>query len=480
MNEPIPKLIHQIWVGPKKSPDILLNSFVKIYNAIKIDNPNHKRDNNKWYYILWTEELLNKYITMININIYNRTDKYNGKADIARYEILFRYGGVFFDADCLALKKVTEEMLNYNLFSVYENEKKNDLIALGGVVGVTRENPVILKCISIIKRKNKIDPCWKYLGPGLFTRMYNLNKHLLKSSKIYPSYFFLPEWLKAYQSFIPDIFNKPEYIENIYGNHYWGTTKQDYSNNTMNDFFHKYYPKISIVLPFFNDNIDIFKKTLDSIVNQIFPYFIECNIINDGSNKDITINLTKLINLYNTKDMYIHFNLYNLDNNIGLPGALNYGINKSSSNLIARIDSDDIMMPNRLLIQYNFFKENKDATVVGSGVEIFRHNDNSIISIKKHPKSITKVYIKRNKVLWFLNHPSVMFKKQDILNCGSYNENLSDFPEDFDLWIRVLKNNYKIYNIDEVLTRYGRKETNKSDNLGNRYKNDMLRMLRNL
>ena len=67
-----------------------------------------------------------------------------------------------------------------------------------------------------------------------------------------------------------------------------------------------------------------------------------------------------------------------------------------------------------------------------------------------------------------------------ILKCGGYNENHADFPEDFDLWLRVLKNGYKINNLDKVLTRYRRKEKNKSNNLGNRFKNDMLRMIKNL
>lgn len=475
----IPKLIHQVWIGPKEPPSILMNSFVKMYDAIQITDPNIIRDMDKWYYILWTEELIDKYIDMINRNKYDRNIPYCGKCDIVRYEILLKYGGIFFDADCLALKRVTDDMLSYSLISVFENERKNKYIAVG-IIGVIPENPVIRKCVSIIRKTNKTNPAWKYLGPELFTRMYNLNHHLLESSKIYPSYYFLPQWLKSHQSQIIDIFAKPEYIEYIYGNHYWGTTKDDYSSGTMTNFFFKYYPKISVVLPFYNDDLKILEETLDSIISQTIPYYIEVIIVDDGSSEDIYNNLQELVRIYNTKDMYIQFNLHRLDSNRGLPSALNYGINKASSNLIARIDSDDIMMPDRLLEQYNFFKENSEVDVLGTSIEIFRDRDRITTGIKCHPRIIDKVYIKRNKVLWFLNHPSVMFKKDVVLKCGGYNENHSDFPEDFDLWLRILKNNYKIYNLDKVLTRYRRKEKNKSDNLGHRFKNDMLRMIKNL
>ena len=90
----IPKIIHQIWLGPNIRPDIWMNSW-------KIDYCKQYPD---WEYKLWTEKEINEF-GLKNKAQYEFEKFYNGKSDIARYEILNKYGGLFIDADSLWIKE---------------------------------------------------------------------------------------------------------------------------------------------------------------------------------------------------------------------------------------------------------------------------------------------------------------------------------------------------------------------------------------
>ena len=85
----IPKIIHQIWLGPNKRPDIWMDSW-------KNDYINKYPE---WTYKLWTEKEINE-INLTNKKQYENEKFYNGKSDIARYEILYQFGGVFIDENC--------------------------------------------------------------------------------------------------------------------------------------------------------------------------------------------------------------------------------------------------------------------------------------------------------------------------------------------------------------------------------------------
>ena len=87
---------------------------------------------------------------------------------------------------------------------------------------------------------------------------------------------------------------------------------------------------------------------------------------------------------------------------------------------------------------------------------MFDHDTGKVRENKIHPEIINSRYVKSKKSLWFLNHPTVMFKKDIILECGNYKDYKADIPEDFDLWIRVLKKGFKISNLNQILLKYRR------------------------
>ena len=173
-------------------PSILMKSFIKIHNAKILDNINNYPENSdEWYYICWNDNMI-KDISLKNISKYEKCKSYSGKSDIARYEILYRYGGMYFDSDCICLKKISDDMLKDDFFSVYENEKRRPGLKANGIIGTCKKNDIMEGCINSISTKKKLEPACKYLGPHLMTEMISKSKCLYN---IYPSYMFLPVWL---------------------------------------------------------------------------------------------------------------------------------------------------------------------------------------------------------------------------------------------------------------------------------------------
>lgn len=135
-----------------------------------------------------------------------------------------------------------------------------------------------------------------------------------------------------------------------------------------------------------------------------------------------------------------------IDQNVGLGEALRIGLNNCTNNLVARMDSDDLNLPNRFEQQLNEFSKNKDLSVCGMQIEEFSNNDSRIF-IRRVPKTQNEI-IKFSKLRNPFNHVTVMLNKEHILKIGSY-EPVPLF-EDYFLWMKCLNANYQVINIDNV------------------------------
>ena len=105
---------------------------------------------------------------------------------------------------------------------------------------------------------------------------------------------------------------------------------------------------ISILIPCYKTNKIYFRKTLDSILYQNYKN-IQLVVIEDGIIND-NLNLLK-----DYKDK-INIKYVNLKNNLGVSGALSIGLNLCDGKYIARMDSDDIMIDNRIILQYFMYQ----------------------------------------------------------------------------------------------------------------------------
>jgi len=210
----IPKIIHQMWIGPKKPPADEMETW-------KDFHPD-------WQYILWNENSLSENFPegLFNQQQYNQMLELPGKCDIARYEILHKFGGVFIDADSICLRPLDEELMTADSFSCYENEKLRGELIANGYLATVKDNKLMAAIIRKIHKLNLKKPwyklgltAWKKVGPRLLTETVKEMKY--KKLVIYPSYFFIPQHYTGYEykgSFLP------------YCNHLWGSTPKSSYN----------------------------------------------------------------------------------------------------------------------------------------------------------------------------------------------------------------------------------------------------------
>lgn len=185
---------------------------------------------------------------------------------------------------------------------------------------------------------------------------------------------------------------------------------------------------------------------LDTAIESIFRQTTlpdEVVLVKDGP---LTAKLDAVICKYTTK--YPMFKIVSIPQNVGLGEALNQGLKHCSYELIARMDSDDICFENRFTKQLMIFDQYPNIDIVGSVVAEFIETPNIITAIRKLPQRHPDI-IEFAKTRCPLNHPSVMFRRQSILNVAGY-QHFYLF-EDYYLWMRMIKAGCVFYNIQEPL-----------------------------
>jgi glycosyltransferase involved in cell wall biosynthesis len=140
--------------------------------------------------------------------------------------------------------------------------------------------------------------------------------------------------------------------------------------------------------------------------------------------------------------------ILSLESNVGLGMALGLGIHYCNYNLVARMDTDDVSLPNRFLRQVKFFEDNPDVDIVGSNIGEFHSDEKCIISYRHVPHAHDDI-VRASKIKNPFNHPSVMYKKSAVLAAGGP-KNMTGF-DDYYLWIRMIMNGSKCANIPDVL-----------------------------
>ena len=183
----IPKIIHQLWVGPKKPPVQQIESWKQM-------NPN-------WVHMFWTEETLKEYFPngLHNQIQYDAMPEWNGKCDIARYEVLHKFGGFFIDADCTALRPLDDYLLENDSFSCYESEWLRGNLIAAGYLACTKENVLMSNLINKLHTLSMHNntlwegdmTAWKTVGPVFLTRTVHESHH--HNISIYPSHYFIPK-----------------------------------------------------------------------------------------------------------------------------------------------------------------------------------------------------------------------------------------------------------------------------------------------
>lgn len=202
-------------------------------------------------------------------------------------------------------------------------------------------------------------------------------------------------------------------------------------------------PQISIVMPVYNAQ-EYLCQSIDSILKQTFTDF-ELIIVDDGS----TDNSTKIV--YGYKDPRIHLIL----NEHNFIQSLNIGVTAAIGKYVARMDADDIMLPKRLQLQYEFMENNPNIDISGSWMQSFGQQE-YVMKNATYYKDILCLAILHPP----LYHPTIIMKR-DIISSFPILNNISQFynekytyAEDYHCWIELIKMGFVFANIPEVLVKY--------------------------
>ena len=204
-------------------------------------------------------------------------------------------------------------------------------------------------------------------------------------------------------------------------------------------------PRVDIALPAYNAERFI-KQTLVSISRQTYTNF-KCFVVNDGS----TDQTLKIITEHASADD--RFIVINRENQ-GMAASLNEVNLLSQADYIARIDADDVMNPNRIEAQLNYFEKHPDTDVLASVGHYINDKGSKIGKIYSDfidPRKIDEHYASGNLV--GLLHPSVMYKRELVTKLGGYRGQF--WPsDDVDLWGRLYEIGANIRVIDTPLIEY--------------------------
>ena len=135
--------------------------------------------------------------------------------------------------------------------------------------------------------------------------------------------------------------------------------------------------------------------------------------------------------------------------NAGLAAALNTGLKACKYEWVARMDSDDISLPDRFEKQLAYIENHPSVDVIGGSIAEFTNTPGDMQS-ERHVGLDMKAIRKMAKTRTPMNHVSVMFKKSVVEKAGCYCENFGKL-EDYKLWVDLLGRNAVLANIDDVV-----------------------------
>ena len=208
-------------------------------------------------------------------------------------------------------------------------------------------------------------------------------------------------------------------------------------------------PLVSIILPCRNA-LKVINRCLSSIIEQTLKNWELIAVDDDSSDGTYDLLLSasgqdKRIRTYRSPGK-------------GIVDALNFGIGRSRTRFIARMDADDRMLASRLRKQFDYLSAHPETDLVASQVLHKSDEDDLSSSGFSHyvewsnqiltEKDIDLAQFEESPVV----HPSVMYKKDLLATYGGYRD--GPFPEDYELWLRFLSKGAKFHKLNDILLEW--------------------------
>lgn len=209
-------------------------------------------------------------------------------------------------------------------------------------------------------------------------------------------------------------------------------------------------PRVTVLMPVYNGE-RFLRGALESILSQTFTDF-EFLIIDDGS----TDQSAEIVRTYNDSRIRLVQN----ESNLKLTASLNRGLSLARGEYIARMDADDVCMPERLEKQVRFLDENQHVDILGTDVEMIDHA--GALWLGSKPFRLPRKHGAIRWMLYFvcpIYHPTVMMRRTVMDSLDGYS---LDFPyaEDYDLWLRAAAQ-VQIGNVPDILLKLRIHESSK-------------------
>lgn len=188
---------------------------------------------------------------------------------------------------------------------------------------------------------------------------------------------------------------------------------------------------------------------LEEAINSMLAQTVNTNdfvIVCDGP---LTGELDEILDRFDRENPGI-FNFVRLKENVGIGQAANIGLNVCRNELVAKMDGDDISVPERCELQLKCFWNNPDLALVGGYIEEFDTDPEQPFSIRSVPTAYSDIlrYTKRRQAF---NNMTVMYRRSAVQSVGGYR----DFrrSEDFDLYLRLLHSGHYAENLPVCLVK---------------------------
>lgn len=201
---------------------------------------------------------------------------------------------------------------------------------------------------------------------------------------------------------------------------------------------------ISVIMSTYKEDERLLRESIESILNQTYKDF-EYIIILDYPDNDVH---KSVIEEYALKDDRIHF--YINGKNMGLTDSLNRGLSLCHGEYIARMDADDISLPDRLERQMKYLEKNH-YDLIGGITEMINENGSLLYSIKSIPTDPKKI----NKALRYsqcIAHPTWLGRKEVFEKNAGYRH--MPLCEDYDFTLRAVLNGFVVSNLNEAVLKY--------------------------
>lgn len=201
---------------------------------------------------------------------------------------------------------------------------------------------------------------------------------------------------------------------------------------------------LTILMTTYNEEKNIFLKSLESIQNQSFEQFEVLIIVDNKENKDII----EILERKSKEDQRIKYIIN--EENLGLPLSLNKGIDLIDTKYIARMDADDIAEFDRIEKQYKYLEEHPNVDLIGSNIIFMSYDESNSYKRRKIP-TMSAAISQMMKYANVMSHPT-FFGKTDVFKKIKY-RNIK-YSQDYDFCCRLIELKYNIGNINEYLLKY--------------------------